>query len=145
MRRTMTRAVLMATLGLVACGRTGGGDAGPGATASATTAAVSAPVARDPAPAGGQGHPRICKNPPATGGNSIACYACVERDCGPTFNGMMSACSGYFACVEGCDCTDRTCLLGCVGKMDTACTSAEVTKAQGKCEKDHCATECKVH
>jgi hypothetical protein len=142
MRSTITRAVLMATLGLVACGKNSGGETSPGPAASATAAAVSAPVARDPAPAG---HPRICKNPPATGGNSLACYACVERECSTTFNGMMSVCSGYFSCVEGCDCTDRSCLLACVGKMDTACTSANVTTAQGKCEKEHCATECKAH
>lgn len=134
MRSTITRAVLMATLGLVACGKNSGGEASPGPTASATAAAV--------APAG---HPRICKNPPATGGNSLACYACVERECSTTFNGMMSVCSGYFSCVEGCDCTDRSCLRACIGKMDTACTSAEVTTAQGKCEKEHCATECKAH
>jgi hypothetical protein len=139
----MTGAVLMAMLGLVACGRNSGGEASPGPAASATAAAGSAPVARDPAPAAGR--PSICKNPPATGGNSIACYACVERECSTTFHGMMSVCSGYFSCVEGCDCTDRACLRACVGKMDTACTSADVTNAQGRCEKEHCATDCKAH
>ena len=131
MRSTITRAVLMATLGLVACGKNSGGETSPGPTTSATAAADS--------------HPRICKNPPANGGNSLACYACVERACATTFNGMMSVCSGYFACVEGCDCTDRSCLLACVGKMDHACTSAPATAAQGKCEQEHCATECKGH
>jgi len=141
MRSTMTGAALIATLGLVACAKSSSGEASPVPAASATAAAVSAPAAAAPA----AGHPRICKNPPPTGGNSVACYACVERECGPTFNAMMGVCSGYFACVEGCDCTDRSCLLGCVGKMDTACTSADVTTAQGKCEKEHCATECKAH
>ncbi|MGD0529425.1 MAG: hypothetical protein ABSE49_30085 [Polyangiaceae bacterium] len=143
MRPTTTMAVLMATLGLVACGKSSGGEASPAPAASATAAAASAPAAPNPAPAAG--HRRICKNPPATGGNSLACHACVERECSATFNGMMSVCSGYFSCVEGCDCTDRSCLLGCVGKMDSACTSAPVTTAQGKCEKDHCAAECKGH
>jgi hypothetical protein len=138
MRSTMTRAVLTVTLGLVACGKSSGGETSPAPAPSATAAATSATAAA-------AGHPRICKNPPATGGNSLACYACVERACSTTFNGMMSACSGYFACVEGCDCTDRACLRTCIGKMDTACTSADVTKAQGKCEKDHCATECLAH
>jgi hypothetical protein len=137
----MTKAVLMATLGLGACGKSSSSETSPGPTASVTPAAA----ADKPAPAEGHGHPRICKNPPATGQNSIACYACVERECSTMFNGMMSACSGYFSCVEGCDCSDRTCLLACVGKMDSACTSADVTKAQGKCEKDHCATDCKAH
>jgi hypothetical protein len=134
----MTRAVLMATLGLVACGKSSG-ETSVGPAASATATAVSAPAAT------AAGHPRICKNPPATGGNSLACYACVERECGTTFNAMMGACSGYFSCVEGCDCTDRSCLLACVGKMDHACTSAPATAAQGKCEQEHCATECKGH
>jgi hypothetical protein len=29
--------------------------------------------------------------------------------------------------------------------MGSGCTSAEVTTAQGKCEKDHCAADCKAH
>ncbi len=120
-------------VGLVACDK--GSSGGTSAQAGGAAEKPSAP---------GRGH-AFCKNPLAAGQNSTACSECVERECNATFNGMVSVCAGYFSCVEGCECTDRHCILGCVGKMDSACMSADVTKAQGKCEKDHCAAACQAH
>jgi hypothetical protein len=139
---------IMTMFCLVACEK-GGSDATGATPAPSTNPVPSAnpvPTAKTdkPVPAG-HGRSPICKNPSSAGRNSTACYTCVERECSASFNGMVSVCSGYFSCVEGCECSDRHCILGCVGKMDSACTSADVTKAQGKCEKEHCAKDCGEH
>jgi len=125
-------ASMMAILCLVACER--GSSSGTGTNPTPAKADKPGPA--------GHGHTPICKNPSSAGRNGTACYACVERECSASFKEMVSVCSGYFSCVEGCECSDRHCILGCVGKMDSACTSADVTKAQGKCEKEHCAKDC---
>ena len=65
-----------------------------------------------------------CKNPPATGQNSVACMTCLKANCDSLMQAFISACSAYFPCVEACDCSDDTCLLNCRPDITGDCASA---------------------
>src|SRR5580698_1137276 len=148
MKRRMTAAAALALLGLGGCDKGSSGSAtATTASADAAATATAPPVATTPVatttPAAAHGLTPLCKNPPAVGGNSLACYACVERECNAPFNAMVKGCGGYFACVATCDCNDKSCLMGCVSKMDSTCRAA--APPQGQCEKAHCASACMAH
>jgi hypothetical protein len=136
MTRTKTVASLLAMLALAACNK---GSSGAPSTDTATSGGAT--VVAAPTTASGTRH-WICKNPPATGSKSIACGTCVERECSAPFHAMLTACPGYIACVEACECSDRSCLFACVPKIDATCQTGSAD--QGKCEKAHCADACAV-
>jgi hypothetical protein len=144
MKRRMTAAAALALLGLGGCDKGSNSGATAAATASAAAAAsATATAVATATPAAANGLTPLCKNPQAVGGNSLACYACVERECNAPFNAMVKGCGGYFACVATCDCNDKSCLMGCVSKMDSTCRAA--APPQGQCEKAHCASACMAH
>jgi hypothetical protein len=144
MKRRMTVVAALALLGLGGCDKGSSSGATAAATASVPAAAsATAKAVASAAPAAAHGLTPLCKNPQAAGGNSLACYACVERECNAPFNAMVKECGGYFACVATCDCSDKSCLLGCVSKMDHTCLAA--APPQGLCEKAHCASACMAH
>ena len=80
---------------------------------------------------------------PAAAKTDIPLWHAMGGNLGDKLNAMVKACGGYFACVATCDCNDKSCLLGCVSKMDHTCLAA--APPQGQCEKAHCASACMAH
>jgi hypothetical protein len=79
----------------------------------------------------------VCKNPPATGLNSLACGHCVERECPAALSSLLSSCPVYLSCVEACECSDRACLIACAPKVDATCRAGSIDTET--CKKAHCA------
>ncbi len=124
---------VVALLTLACCNK--GSSAAPGS--STTGAPAAAPASLTAGAAGSATRPWVCKNPPATGLNSLACGHCVERECATGLASLLSSCPVYLSCVQVCDCSDRACLMGCASKIDATCRTGSVDLET--CKKTHCA------
>jgi hypothetical protein len=53
---------------------------------------------------------------------------------------VESACGAYVSCYEGCECSDLTCLQGCLAKIDSTCESAD--SPLETCIMQSCSSQC---
>jgi len=73
----------------------------------------------------GGASPTSCQGPPAaTGPGSDACSACAQISCGSQLSSVGSSCGAYVTCYSGCQCSDFTCIQGCLNRIDDTCRSA---------------------
>ena len=125
---------LVILLTLACCNNGSGAAPSPSTTLSIPAAA---PASVTTGAAGSATRSWVCKNPPATGLNSLACGHCVERECPTGLASLLSSCPAYLSCVQVCDCSDRPCLMGCASKIDATCRTGSVDVET--CKKTHCA------
>jgi hypothetical protein len=125
---------LVALLMVAGCNKGSSAAPSPSATLGAP---ATAPASVTAVAAGSASRAWVCKNPPATGLNSLACGHCVERECPAGLASLLSSCPTYLSCVQVCDCSDRACLMGCASKIDAACRTGSVDLET--CKKSRCA------
>jgi hypothetical protein len=134
MIRTSMALSVSVLLALAGCNKGSSAAPGPSTTLGSPAAAPASVTA---GAAGSASRSRVCKNPPATGLNSLACGHCIERECSAALDTLLSSCPVYLSCVQGCDCSDRSCLMGCAPKIDAPCRTGSVDIEA--CKKTHCA------
>jgi hypothetical protein len=125
---------LVALLTLASCNN--GSSAAP-SPSSTLGRPAAAPASVTAGAVGSATRSWVCKNPPATGLNSLACGHCLERECPAALASLLSSCPAYLSCVQECDCGDRACLMACASKIDAACHTGSVDAEM--CKKTHCA------
>jgi len=80
-----------------------------------------------------------CKNPTTT---DTACASCVEHDCTSAAKTAVTACSAFYTCFAGCDCSGTSCIGNC--ESAAASNSACVTAAEAlqSCQTSKCTSSC---
>ena len=76
----------------------------------------------------------------ATGAGSTGCSSCLQSNCGSQLSAVNNSCAGYVACYEGCMCSDTNCLIGCVQKVDMACSNSFMPFQN--CLMQQCSSQC---
>jgi hypothetical protein len=69
-----------------------------------------------------------------------ACVTCDETSCSANVTDAVGACQAFYACFEGCECTDASCVNKCETLASTTCGAA--VQGLATCQKSSCATAC---
>ena len=109
---------------------------------AAAVVAVGFLVACSSSSSGSGGSIQSCKGgTQSTGQGSAACTTCLQGSCGSQLSAAESGCSDYFNCFGGCNCSDLTCIEGCLSKA-TASSCQTPFMSLGSCISSSCASEC---
>jgi hypothetical protein len=85
--------------------------------------------------------PPTCKGATGSAGpGSTACSSCTQGSCGSQIASVETACTAYVSCYSGCQCSDLTCISGCLSKIDSTCQNAYVPLAS--CLSQKCSSPC---